>query len=448
MFLKLLTVLALGSASTAWANEGVTTESVAFTVHNLWMLVATALVFIMHLGFASVEAGFSQSKSTTSILFKNIAVLAIGILCYSLIGFNLMYPGEMFEGGFLGFSGFGIDPGAEGQSAAYNPSYTYFTDFLFQAMFAATAATIVSGAVAERIKLSGFLLFTTLLVAFAYPIVGFWKWGGGFLQTLETPFYDFAGSTIVHSVGGWAALCGAVILGPRLGKFVNGKAQDLKNSNLPLATTGVFFLWLGWYGFNGGSVLSADPNLVSLVFVTTTLASCAGLISAMLISWKLKNKPDIAQALNGALAGLVSVTAGADVFGPLSAVLVGIVGGALVVASSRIMDRVLKIDDPVGAVPVHLVCGIWGTLSVGLFGSLASGAQFLSQLIGVAAVGVSVVAFSSVCFFALRALGLLRVSAEAEVRGLDVDGFSAAYHIADTTKPENESDTQGPAQAA
>lgn len=413
----------------ALASEEPTAATISFVVNNLWMMLAAALVFIMHLGFASVEAGFSQTKSTTSVLFKNIAVLVIGVLTYSIAGFHLMYPGESFAGGFFGFSGFGLAVPEGGQTAAYNPNYTYYTDFLFQAMFAATAATIVSGAVAERIKLSGFLIFSTLLVSIAYPIVGFWKWGGGFLQAMETPFYDFAGSTIVHSVGGWAALVGAVVLGPRLGKYVNGKPQVLKASNYPLATSGVFFLWLGWYGFNGGSVLSADPNLVSLVFVTTTLGACAGLFSAMMISWQRSRRPDIGQALNGALAGLVAVTAGADVFAPGSAALVGAIGGALVVAAAEVLEKLLKIDDPVGAIPVHLVCGIWGTLAVGLFGNLASGAQFVSQLIGVASVGIAVAGFSAIAFLGLKAAGLLRVSREAEERGLDVEEYHQAYDL-------------------
>ncbi len=407
----------------------ITAESLSFVVNNLWIMIAAALVFIMHLGFASLEAGFSQSKSTTSVLFKNIAVLVIGLLTYALVGFSIMYPGAQFAGGFFGFSGFGISPGPDGLTPTYNANYTYYTDFLFQAMFAATAATIVSGAVAERIRLSGFLIFSTLLVALAYPIVGMWKWGGGFLQTMSTPFYDFAGSTIVHSVGGWAALVGAIVLGPRLGKFVNGKPVSLRPSNLPLATTGVFFLWLGWFGFNGGSVLSANPAAVSLVLVTTCLGAAAGLFTAMMLSWRQARRPDIAQALNGALAGLVGITAGADQFSPLDAVMVGGIAGLIVVLGASWLEKSMKIDDPVGAVPVHLMCGIWGTLAVGLFGNLAGGAQFMSQLIGVAAVGVAVAAFSAVAFYALKRANLLRVSEDAERRGLDVEEYHPAYDL-------------------
>ena len=245
-----------------------------FTVNNLWMMIATALVFIMHLGFATLEAGLTRSKNTVNILFKNSIIPGIGLLTYALVGFNLMYPGAEYTGGFFGFAGFGIGTDADGLTSAYNIGYTYWTDFLFQGMFAATAATIVSGAVAERIKLPTFLVFSTLFVAISYPITGMWKWGGGFLN--EMGFYDFAGSTLVHSVGGWGALTGIIFLGARKGKYLKNRIQPLPGHSMPLATIGVFLLWLGWFGFNGGSVLSADPGLVSLVLVTTSLAAAAG----------------------------------------------------------------------------------------------------------------------------------------------------------------------------
>jgi Amt family ammonium transporter len=322
------------------------------------MMVATFLVFIMHLGFACVETGLTRAKNTVNILFKNTAIVSIGLLTYALMGFNLMYPG-FAEGaaGFFGFAGFGVATDAAGLTSAYNPGYTYWTDFLFQGMFAATAATIVSGAVAERVKLGPFLIFCTLYVALIYPWVGSWKWGGGWLDAKG--FYDFAGSTLVHSVGGWGALAGIIVIGPRIGKYVNGKTKAIMGHNMPLLTIGVFLLWLGWFGFNGGSVLSADPGAVSFVLVTTSLAAAAGIIGSMLTSWVVQKEPDLSMVLNGCLAGLVGITAGADQLTVAQAVLVGLVCGAVAVLSVIGLDR-LKIDDPVGATTVHLVCGILG----------------------------------------------------------------------------------------
>lgn len=391
------------------------TPDLLFVVNNTWMLVATLLVFIMHLGFAALEAGLSRAKNTVNILFKNVCILAIGVLTYALVGFNLMYPGEAFAGGVFGFAGFGIGTDAAGVTAAYNPGYTYWTDFLFQAMFAATAATIVSGAVAERIKLKTFLFFSAIYVAIAYPIVGMWHWGGGWL--VERGFHDFAGSTVVHSVGGWAALAAVILLGPRLGKYAGDRIRPMPGHSLPLATIGVFLLWFGWFGFNGGSVLSADPASVSFVLVTTTLAAASGVIGAMFTSFAIQPKPDLTMVLNGALAGLVGITAGADVVSVSAAVVIGGVAGILVVLSVIMMDR-FRLDDPVGAISVHLVCGVWGTLAVGLF---APGKSFVTQLVGVGAVGV----FSFAAAFTLLALLKktvgLRVSESEERRGLDID---------------------------
>ena len=291
----------------------------------------------------------------------------------------------------------------------------YAPDFIFQAMFAATCATIVSGAVAERIKLESFFWFSALFVAIVYPIVGMWKWGGGFLDALSTPFYDFAGSTIVHSVGGWAALAGAIILGPRIGKYT-GKA--IKSSSPPLATIGAFLLWFGWFGFNGGSVLSADAGAVSYVFVTTALGAAAGTIAAMTIDRVISKHFNLFNALNGMLGGLVGITAGADQFSIAEAVIVGGISGGLVVVSLSMLNK-LKIDDPVGAISVHLTGGIWGTLAVGLFGALASVEQTISQLIGIVAVGVFTTISSVILFFAIEKIMGLRVSEKAEVEGLD-----------------------------
>jgi ammonium transporter, Amt family len=321
-----------------------------------------------------------------------------------------MYPGAEFAGGFAGFAGFGIDPGPDGLTVAYaDGAYTYWTDFIFQAMFAATAATIVSGAVAERVRLSAFLGFAAVYVALVYPLVGMWQWGGGWLA--ELGFHDFAGSTVVHAVGGWAALAGAWMLGPRHGRFTGNPPQA---HSLPLAAIGALLLWFGWYGFNGGSVLSADPAAVSLVVVTTTLSAAAGVMSAAMLSWLLDGKPDLGMALNGALAGLVGVTAGADVLSPLSAALVGAVSGVLVLLATRALAR-LRIDDPVGAVPVHLVCGVWGTLAVGLFGGASLGAQ----AVGVLATGAFCFPVSLALFKVLDLTVGLRVTEEEEINGLD-----------------------------
>ncbi|MDP7608537.1 MAG: ammonium transporter [Candidatus Marinimicrobia bacterium] len=379
------------------------------------MLVATFLVFIMHLGFASLEAGLTQSKNTVNILFKNVSIIAIGILTYAVCGFNLMYPGEF--NGYFGFAGFGItNPiGSAGLIDYAGGAYTYFTDFIFQAMFAATAATIVSGAVAERIKLSSFLIFSTIYVAIIYPIAGSWKWGAGWLDQMG--FYDFAGSTLVHSVGGWAALVGAILVGSRLGKYgQNGQIKPILGHNMPLATIGVFLLWFGWYGFNGGSVLSADPGGVSLVFVTTTLAAAAGVIGAMITSWYVSKKPDLSMILNGSLAGLVGITAGADVISPMNSVLVGFIAGIIVVLSVIQLDK-LKIDDPVGAISVHLVCGIWGTLAVGIFSVAHS---LYVQALGVVAYGIFCLIGSVLIFTILKYSIGLRVSEDEEIIGLDI----------------------------
>jgi Amt family ammonium transporter len=391
-----------------------------FTANNIWMMVCAALVFFMNLGFACVESGLTQSKNTANIMFKNTIVPCIGIVTYALVGFNLMYPGGD-GGGWFGFAGVGLgfSDDVAGLTDVYNAGYTYWTDFLFQAMFAATAATIVSGAVAERIKLSSFMVFTVLLVTISYPITGMWKWGNGWLNTMETPFYDFAGSTIVHSVGGWGALAGIMILGPRLGKFRDGKVMPILGHSIPLATIGVFILWLGWFGFNGGSVLSANPGAVSLVLVTTCLAAAAGGLAATFTSWILLKRPDVSMALNGVLAGLVAITAGADQMSPNEALIIGLIGGIIVVLAVIMFDK-LKLDDPVGATSVHLVNGVWGTLAVGLFGNLAGAAQLVSQLKGIVAIGVFTFAFSWIAFFLIKVTMGLRVSAEEETEGLDI----------------------------
>ncbi|MCC5921686.1 MAG: ammonium transporter [Cyclobacteriaceae bacterium] len=390
-----------------------------FTVHNLWIMIATLLVFIMHLGFANLEIGLTRSKNSVNILFKNTLIISIGILTYALCGFNLMYPGEAFEGAFFGFAGFGISLSEGWNTPAYDEGYTLYTDFIFQAVFAATAATIVSGAVAERMKLIAFIVFSFLYVGIFYPMVGMWSWGGGFLDTLSTPFYDFAGSTLVHSTGGWAALVGAWMLGPRIGKYPNGKIIPIPGHSLPLAAIGVFLLWFGWFGFNGGSVLSANPGEVSLVFVTTAIAGAAGAFGAFFASYIKFKTNDLTMVLNGILAGLVSITAGADAMGLIDAFIIGLIGGIIVVFAVVFFDMI-KIDDPVGAISVHLVCGIWGTLAVGIFGNEAGWNQLVSQLIGIGVVGVFCVIGSGALFFVIKKTIGIRVTEEEEIEGLDI----------------------------
>lgn len=389
----------------------------ALTSNNIWMMLCIALVFIMHLGFSTLEIGLTRSKNTINILFKNVVIVCTGVLLYAAFGFNLMYPGADFAGGFFGFAGFGIEaPLVDGAlDLGYNAGYTYWTDFLFQGMFAATCATIVSGAVAERAKLGPFIIFSIFLVGIVYPITGMWKWGGGFLN--EIGFYDFAGSTLVHSVGGWAALVYVIFLGARIGKY-DKDASPIEGHNIPLVTIGVFLLWLGWFGFNGGSVLSADPELTSRTLVTTFLAACAGGLTAVLASYIYAKSLDLTMCLNGVLAGLVAVTAGADVVTVLSAILIGAIGGILVVFGVILMDK-LKIDDPVGAVPVHLMNGIWGTLAVGIF-STNPNHSFITQLVGVASVAGFVLITSFIFVLILKKTVGIRVSAKEEMEGLDI----------------------------
>lgn len=387
------------------------------TTNNVWMMICTALVFFMHLGFSFLEIGLTRQKNTINILFKNIFIITVGLLLYYVIGFNLMYPGEF--NGFLGFAGFGLDSPLTTVGTldlAYNEGYTYWTDFLFQGMFAATAATIVSGAVAERMKIGPFMLFTVIYLGLIYPIAGSWKWGGGFLDKLG--FYDFAGSTLVHSVGGWAALVAVCLLGSRIGKFKNGKPQAIPGHNIPLATAGVLILWLGWFGFNGGSVLSADPEATSLVLITTCLAAAAGGVVSLLVSSVIYRNLDLTMFLNGILGGLVGVTAGADQMSPTDAIIIGGIAGAIIVFAVARIDR-LKLDDPVGAIAVHLICGIWGTLAVGVFGALAGWDQFLSQLIGVGSYAALCVTSTFIILYILKRTVGIRVSEREELEGLD-----------------------------
>jgi Amt family ammonium transporter len=394
-------------------------QEAMFAVNNLWIMGAGMLVFLMHLGFATVESGLCRAKNCSNILFKNTLTPAIGFLTFAVCGFSLMYPGEAnwLLGKILGFAGFGVSEPA-GAAFDYNKgNYSYWSDFFFQGMFAATAATIVSGAVAERIKVYSYLVFTVLYVSLVYPIIGSWGWGMGWLADLK--FHDFAGSTFVHSVGGWGALAGIMVLGPRIGKYVNGRAQAIMGHSIPLATIGVFCLWLGWFGFNGGSILSADPQKVSFVLVTTMFGACAGIIGALISSAIFIRKPDVSMTLNGCLAGLVAITAGADCVSPTASIIIGLVGGVIVVPSVLLFDK-LQLDDPVGALSVHLVNGIWGTLAVGLFAPASSGFTLMSQGIGVLATAAFAFPAALLIFFAIKKTIGIRVSEEEELRGLDV----------------------------
>jgi Amt family ammonium transporter len=403
--------------------------SAMFAVNNLWICISAALVFIMHLGFATLESGLTQSKNTVNILFKNVWIITSGILLYAFWGFNAMYPGEMgvdWNGYFATGSWFGESLNDVSKtSAEYNAGYTWWGDFLFQAMFAATAATIVSGAVAERVKLGTFMIFAVLLVGFAYPISGGWKWGGGWLA--DKGFYDFAGSSVVHAFGGFAALACVLILGPRKGKYSKNGIKPIVGHSMPLAAIGVFLLWLGWFGFNGGSALSADPKAVSYALVTTSLAAAAGAVAAIAISWIFIKKPDLSMALNGILAGLVGITAGADTVGEGSAIIIGLIAGVIVVFSILFFDKI-KIDDPVGAISVHGICGIWGTLAVGIF-SLSPEHTFGIQLMGTLAISAFAFVFAFIVFSILKMVMGVRVSEEEEAEGLDVAEHGAPAYV-------------------
>lgn len=388
----------------------------------IWLVLAAALVFLMQAGFAMVETGLTRAKNAGNILMKNLMDFSAGAVAYWAVGWALMY----------GTSAFGVI--GTDQFFLLDADGTLLRDWMFQVVFAATAATIVSGAVAERTKFTGYIAYSVFITALIYPISGHWIWSGGWLA--EIGFHDFAGSTVVHSVGAWAALAGSLVLGARRGKYIrkNGKVSPkaIPGHNIPLAGLGVFILWFGWYGFNAGSTLSGTDQTIAHVAVTTTLAASTGAIGAMAVSWKWFGKPDPSMSLNGALAGLVGITAGTWIVSPLGAVIIGLVAGILVVLSVEFFDKVLHIDDPVGAVSVHGVCGAWGTLAVGLFatgihdpgivGLFYGGgfAQLGIQMAGVAAVFAWTTASSLILFLSLKKLRILRVSEEEELMGLDI----------------------------
>ncbi len=399
----------------ALAQEITQMDELAFAIDNLTMFIAAVLVLFMQAGFAMVESGFNSGKNTINILFKNVMDMCVGAVLYFLVGYGIMYSGA--ANGIIGFAGVGI-PGQDAIDLGYLPHFQ--TDFLFQVAFAATAATIVSGAVAGRMHFRAYLLYSALLTGLIYPIAGFWQWGGGWLSALG--FHDFAGSLIVHAVGGFAGLAGAIALGPRIGRFnKDGSANPMPGHNITLATLGVFILLVGWFGFNPGSVLAmsgtANTIAVVTVAVNTLLAACTGALLATFVSTFLnKGKPDLGYALNGMLAGLVGITANADVVSNMSALAIGAVAGVLVVGGMVFLEKV-KIDDPVGAWPVHGLCGIWGGLATAIF---SDGATFGVQLLGSAVYSIWAFVTMGALFFALKALNILRVSESEELEGLDL----------------------------
>jgi Amt family ammonium transporter len=428
----------LAAAEAADAYDVPNNATLAYSVDNLLLFLSAVLVIFMQAGFAMVETGFNASKNAVNILFKNTMDFCIGVLLFWAIGYAIMYPGAAYAGKWFGFAGFPavgtattteeIQAGfstAEGTLRKLHPQ----ADFLFQAAFAATAATIVSGAVAGRLKFIAYLIYSAVITALIYPVSGMWKWGGGWLA--EMGFHDFAGSIVVHAVGGFAGLAGAIVLGPRLGRYTSdGKSIAMPGHSMPLAALGVFILLIGWYGFNPGSQLafSGESNVaaVMLIAVNTTLAACTGGIAAMGLAWMMFGKPDLSMALNGVLAGLVGITANCDCVTNPEAMLIGAVAGGLVVLGIVALDK-LRIDDPVGAWPVHGLCGIWGGLATGIFGE---GKDIATQTIGSLAIAAWAFLTMLFLFGVLRAAGLLRVSPEEEESGLDVGEHGMHAYVA------------------
>jgi Amt family ammonium transporter len=424
-------VTMLGIPIMAWAGEDTSTiasntkaiAEVQTHADYLWTLIAAALVFFMQAGFAMVEVGFTRAKNAVNILMKNLMDFSMGSIAYWAIGFGLMFG--MTTTGWFGTSGFFLSdfsPGTDPWVLAF---------WMFQVVFAATAATIVSGAMAERTKFIAYLVYSVLVSAFIYPIFGSWAWGGlynggGWLERLG--FIDFAGSTVVHSVGGWVALAGAVVLGPRIGKYTKeGKLSPIPGHNLPLAALGVFILWLGWFGFNPGSTTAANKD-IALIFVNTNLAAAAGALFAMLTAWAKFKKPDVGMSLNGVLAGLVAITSPCASVTPLSSVIIGALAGVIVVLSVLFFDRI-KVDDPVGAISVHGVCGAWGTLAAGIFDIGGASAKMIGvQILGIVAAFIWAFGVGFIVFKLIEKTVGLRVTAEEEAEGLDYGEHRASAY--------------------
>lgn len=416
LFTLMIAGVLLALPSIGLAEEAPLSE-LAYIFNTFSFLINGVLVMWMAAGFAMLESGLVRSKNVATICLKNIALFGVAGILYYLVGYQLMYSGV--DGGWIGSFGLWGADDAAAAAGDYSGKYAAASDWFFQMVFCGAACSVVSGCVAERIKLWSFMAFCVVLTGIIYPIQGSWVWGGGWLS--ELGFTDYAGSTLVHSVGGWAALTGALILGARKGKYgKDGRVNPMPGSNIPLATIGTFILWMGWFGFNGGSVLSLSNagNAIEMsnVFVNTNLAACGGMLAAMMLVQILYKKVDVTMALNGALAGLVSITAGPATPTPGAAILIGAVGGVLVVFAVPFFDK-LKIDDVVGALSVHLVCGIWGTLAVPL---TKADASFLTQLIGVAAIGGFVIVTSSIVWLTLKYTVGIRCSEEEEYRGLDI----------------------------
>jgi len=392
------------------------------SIDTLWVLVAAVLVMLMQAGFAMVESGFTRGKNSLNILMKNLVDFSMGSLIFYIVGYTLMFGTDI--GGFIGKPVFFLnDNGVDGIANK--------ASLIFQTVFAATSATIVSGAIAERTKFSTYIIFTILITAIIYPIAGHWVWGGGWLSTMSTPFHDFAGSTVVHSVGAWIGLAGAIVLGPRIGKYGKDKKVNvIPGHNLTIGALGVFILWFGWFGFNGGSQLAIGGTenaiAVSSIFVNTNLAAVAGAVGAMVVTWIRHKKPGLSLSLNGVLAGLVAITAGCDIVTPGVAIIIGLIAGVVLVFSVEFFDKFLRIDDPVGAISVHGVNGVLGTLLVGFFaidGGLFYGGGFallISQIIGVSAVGAWSLILGFAMFWTLKKTIGLRVTAKEEELGLDI----------------------------
>ena len=417
--LAIVLVMGLNLAAHA-QDEPLTAEDVQTVLDNIWITVAAVLVIFMNAGFGMLETGFCRQKNAVNILAKNLIVFALATIAFWAFGFSFLAGASS---GFIGLGGFFLSGGAETYGLEEGAGLTVAVFFLFQAAFAATAATIVSGAVAERIKFGAFLIFSLLLTGISYPISASWGWnGGGWLASMG--FSDFAGSTIVHSVGGWAALMGAAFLGPRIGKYQDGQVNAIPGHNMSIAMLGCLILWIGWFGFNPGSELAAS-TAVPYIAVTTNLAAAAGGISATITAWVLSGKPDLSMIINGILAGLVAITAGCAGVSYLGAVVIGLIGGVLVVFAVGFFDSI-KIDDPVGAISVHLVNGIWGTAAVGLFdmeSGLFYGAGFGQlgvQIVGILAYGLFTVVMSGIFWMLLKATMGIRVEPEEEMKGLDI----------------------------